>query len=196
MTSTEIIVIGGSAGAIDALSKILRELPAGFAIPIAVVVHLPPGRPSALAEVLASKGVLSVREADDKEPIQPGNVYVASPGYHLLVEREGWFSLSVDELVHFSRPSIDVLFESAAEARTTGAVGVLLSGANEDGALGLKRIREAGGTTVAQAPATALVPAMPEAAIAMNAATHVLPLDEIGTFLARLEPAPAARRKS
>jgi two-component system chemotaxis response regulator CheB len=151
------------------------------------------GRPSALAEVLASKGALPVLEADDKQPIQPGRVYLAPPGYHLLVEREGWLSLSVDELVHFSRPSIDVLFESAADAHGAGVVGVLLSGANDDGARGLKRVRDLGGTTIAQAPATALVTTMPESALALDAASHVLPLDDIGPFLAQLEPARLAK---
>lgn len=188
MTTAAIIVIGGSAGAIDALSRIFSALPPTFAIPIAVVVHLPPGRPSAMAEVLGSKCALHVREADDKEPIEPRRVYVAPPGYHLLVEKGGWFSLSVDELVHFSRPSIDVLFESAADALGRGVVGVLLSGASEDGANGLQRIRAVGGTTLVQAPETALVPTMPAAAVRLGAAGQVLPSDEIGTFLAQLEP--------
>ncbi len=195
MTGTGIIVMGGSAGAIDALSKVFGALPRSFSIPIAVVVHLPPGRPSALADVLSSKAKLDVREAEDKEPIQPQRVYVAPPGYHLLVERAGWFSLSVDELVNFSRPSIDVLFESAADALGPSVLGVLLSGANDDGAEGLRRIRERGGATLVQEPSTALVPTMPEAAIARGAAAHVLPLDQIGTFLAQLTPALPARQR-
>jgi two-component system, chemotaxis family, protein-glutamate methylesterase/glutaminase len=196
MTTTKIIVIGGSAGAIDALSKIIGALPATFSIPIAVVVHLPSGRPSALAEVLAAKGQLPVREAEDKEPIQPKRVFLAPPGYHLLVERAGWFSLSVDELVNYSRPSIDVLFESAADAFGPVVMGVLLSGANDDGASGLRRIRELGGDTLVQEPSTALVPTMPEAAILRGAAAHVLPLDQIGPFLAELDPAHPARCQS
>jgi two-component system chemotaxis response regulator CheB len=180
------IVAGGSAGALDALATILPALPAGFALPIAVVLHVPPSRRSHVADVLAAKCALLVKEADDKEPFAPSTVYVAPPNYHLLIEPTFTLALSVDDPVLFSRPSIDVLFESAADAYGPGLVGVLLSGANEDGARGLARIEEAGGTTIVQSPRTALVPTMPEAALGLTRVDRVLPLDEMGPYLARL----------
>jgi len=179
-------VIGGSAGALDALQTILPSLPRGFALPIVVVLHMLPGRPSGLASVLGGNSALSVKEAEDKEAMSAGTVYLASPGYHLLVEKDRHFALSVDEPVHFSRPSIDVLFESAADAFGKELVGVLLSGANEDGARGLFDIRQAGGVTIVQAPQTAAAPPMPEAALRLGAAAHVLGLVAIGELLRAL----------
>jgi len=194
MSAIRLIVIGGSAGAVDALAKILPALPARFAIPVAIVVHQPPDKNSVLAEVLSTKCALPVREADDKEPISPGVVYLASPNYHLLVERSGCFSLSVDDPVHFSRPAIDVLFESAAEAMGEALLGVLLSGANEDGAEGLARIRDGGGITVVQSPSSALVAAMPAAALRLGTPNHVLPIGQIGPFLAAVPQSQALKR--
>lgn len=188
----EIIVVGGSAGALDAVATILRGLPPQFELPLALVLHLPPDRPSYLTNVLAMHYRLTVKEAEDKEPVCPRTLYVAPANYHLLLERDRSLSLSADDLVHFSRPSIDVLFESAADAYGAAALGVLLTGANEDGARGLASIRSAGGTTVVQSPATAQVRVMPEAALRMNAHHDVLPLDEIGAFLARFDAAAPA----
>lgn len=182
----QVIVMGGSAGALDALFTILPALPRQFTLPIALVLHIPPDRPSYLPSVLGAKCHLGVHEVDDKEPIVGGNVYVAPPSYHLLLERQRRFSLSVDEPVHFSRPSIDVLFESAVEAFGAAVVGVLLSGANEDGAQGLTRIRRAGGMAVVQAPATAAAPCMPEAALRVAGADRILSPAAIGAFLADL----------
>src|SRR5690606_13243716 len=124
---------------------------------------------------------------DDKEAIEPGNVYIAPPNYHLLVEKTGHFALSVDEPVHFSRPSIDVLFESAAEAYGTSLVGVLLSGANDDGGLGIASIKKAGGTALVQALETAQNRAMLDAALRLTQPDDVLPPDAIGPLLVRLE---------
>lgn len=180
------VVIGGSAGALDALDVIVDALPSTFPLPVAVVLHLRPGRPSGLAHVLQDKCALPVKEAEDKEPLKGGVVYLASPNYHLLVERERCFSLSVDDAVHFSRPAIDVLFETAAEAYGSSLCGVLLSGANEDGAAGLVRIRAAGGLTVVQHPETATSRQMPDAAIARDAGTYVLPPNEIVPLLSAL----------
>lgn len=177
------IVIGGSAGALDALSVILPELPADFHLPVVVALHLLPGRPSGLAAVLGYRCALRVKEAEDKEPILPGTLYLVSPNYHLLVERQGCFSLSADELVNFSRPSIDVLFESAADAYGSGLAAVLLSGANDDGARGLARIRAAGGVAIVQTPETAVASTMPSAALLCGAAGEVLPLEAIGPRL-------------
>lgn len=183
--SIEVVVVGGSTGALDALASILPALPPDFPIPVALVLHLP-ARPSMLPEVLGARCALSVREAEDKVPLVAATLYVAPPNYHLLVESRRCLSLSVDPPVCFSRPAIDVLFESAADAYGPAVVGVLLSGANEDGARGLRRIEDAGGTTVVQSPETAAASAMPEAALRLCQPTHVLPVDAIGPWLARL----------
>lgn len=184
------IVIGGSAGALDALLAILPALPADFSIPLALVVHLPPDRPSYLADVLGRHCRLRVEEVEDKDPLRSGTLHVAPPNYHLLLERNGSLALSVDEQVLFSRPSIDVLFESAADALGSSVLGLLLTGASHDGARGLARIRRAGGTTVVQSPDSALVRTMPEAALELNAEHEVLALDQIGPFLAHLAHPP------
>lgn len=160
------VVIGASAGALDALSAILPALPKDYPLPILIVVHLPPERNSALPELMQAKCKLDVREAEDKEPILPGRVYIAPPDYHLLVEPDRRISLSSDEPVMFSRPSIDVLFESAADAYPDGdLIGIVLSGANYDGAKGLKAICATGGTAWVQNPATAQASTMPESAL-------------------------------
>lgn len=178
------IVVGGSAGALDALLTILPMLPAGFRIPVVLVVHLPPDRPSYLVPVLEGHCKLNVKEVEDKEPLSPRTLHVAPPNYHILLERDGSLSLSVDDLVHFSRPSIDVLFESAAIAYGPEAIGVLLTGANEDGASGLCAMRRAGAQTLVQSPECALVKTMPEGAIRLNPNHLVLSVKEIGSFLA------------
>ena len=180
------IVIGGSAGALEALGTLLPALPADMPVAVAIVVHLPPNRPSHLAEVLAVKTRLPVKEVEDKEPVLPGTVYVAPPGYHLLVEKGRTFALSTDELVHFSRPAIDVLFESAAEAYGDRLAGIILTGSNADGARGLASIKRRGGLAVVQSPEGALAAAMPEAAIAAAHADHVLPVEGIAALLATL----------
>jgi two-component system chemotaxis response regulator CheB len=184
--STEVIVAGGSAGAIDALSAILPVLPRGFPIPLALVLHVAPDRPSRLADALGGMCALTVKEAEDKEPIAPGFVYVAPPNYHLLLERSRHLSLSMDEQVNFSRPAIDVTFESAADACGPALAGILLSGANSDGARGLAAIQRAGGLTIVQSVETAAVRTMPEAAIRLAPPTRLLPPAAIGPFLARL----------
>ena len=132
----EAVVIGASAGALEALSSLLPALPSDYRLPILIVVHLPPDKTSLLAELLRARCAIRVREAEDKEPIEPGVVYFAPPDYHLLVEQDRRLSLSDDEPVLFSRPSIDVLFESAADAYGGGLIGVVLTGANSDGANG------------------------------------------------------------
>lgn len=182
----EAIVIGGSAGALEALGAILPALPSDFSVPIALVLHLPPKHPSMVATVLGAKCSLRVKEPDDKEPLEAGTLYVAPPNYHLLIERKRSFSLSMDDLVLFSRPSIDVLFESAADAYGSRVAGVLLSGANADGAHGLARIKQAGGLTIVQSPQTAAVATMPEVALRLAQPDHVLPLNGVGAFLANL----------
>ncbi|HVY40589.1 MAG TPA: chemotaxis protein CheB [Polyangia bacterium] len=180
------VVIGGSSGALEALATVVPALPATSAVPIVIVVHLPPDRPSHLAAVLGARTPLPVREAEDKEPLAPGVIYVGPPNYHLLIERGGTFALSADDLLHFSRPSIDVLFESAADAYGPRLAGVILSGANADGADGLATIRRAGGVAIAQSPQAALVRTMPEAAIARARPEYVLGLPEMADLIARI----------
>lgn len=159
------VVIGASAGGLKALSDILPHLPTDFPLPVMVVIHIPPDKPSLIPSLFQDRCDLVVSEAEDKEMIQPGHIYFAAPDYHLLVEKEGCLSLSADEEVLYSRPSIDLLFESAADAYGVGLIGIILSGANEDGAAGLRRIVSEGGRALVQAPETAMSQAMPEAAL-------------------------------
>ncbi|HEU4535771.1 MAG TPA: chemotaxis protein CheB [Polyangiaceae bacterium] len=180
------IVVGASAGAVAALLRILPALPAGFPAPVLVVVHLPASRPSLLAELFASRCALRVVEAEDKVRPEAGAVYFAPPDYHLLVEPDGRLSLSVDDPVNFSRPSIDVLFESAAQAHGAALVGVVLTGASGDGARGLAAVRRAGGRALVQTPREAFATAMPIAALRSVPDALVLPLDEIALALAAL----------
>jgi two-component system, chemotaxis family, protein-glutamate methylesterase/glutaminase len=183
---TAAIVIGGSAGALEALAVILPALPSSCDVPIVVVVHLPPAAPSLLPAVLQPWTALLVKEVDDKEPVVGRTIYVAPSNYHLLVERDRTFALSVDDLVHYSRPAIDVLFESASEVYGPRLAGVVLTGANADGAAGLAAIKKRGGLTIAQAPGSAAVPTMPQAAIDTGAVDHVLPPAEIAALLLAL----------
>lgn len=161
------VLVGGSAGAIEVVSLVLGALPADFATPIVVVIHLPRSRPSALAGALHGKCGLALREALDKEPLAPATVYLAPPDYHLLIDSGPCFALSVDEPVNFSRPSVDVLFQSAADVLGPRCAGVLVSGANSDGAQGLLAIQEAGGLVAIQDPEEAAQGAMPKAALAL-----------------------------
>lgn len=184
------VVIGGSSGAIDVLNLLLPALPAGLRAAVIVLVHLPRDRRSLLADIFRDRCALPVREAEDQMPIQPGHLYFAPPDYHLLVDRGPRLALSIGPPVHFSRPSIDVLFQSAADGYGARLLGILLSGANEDGAKGLAAIQAAGGMAVVQAPETAAMRAMPEAALARVAFAHVLPPVAIAALLARL---PAQR---
>jgi two-component system chemotaxis response regulator CheB len=182
----ELITVGASWGGMRALGSILDALPTDFEIPIVVAQHRPAAAGSQLLEeVLARRTKLAVVAAHDKEPLEPGRVYVAPADYHVIVE-PGHLGLSTDAAVEFARPSIDVLFESAAHAYGARTVGVLLTGVNQDGAAGLARIAAAGGFTVAQDPATAERGEMPAAAVRRGAARRVLPLERIGPFLAEL----------
>jgi two-component system chemotaxis response regulator CheB len=180
------VVIGASAGGVEALSVILPALPRDTRAAVFVVLHLLRDRPSLLVDIFSRKCVLNVREAEDKEPVEPGTVYFAPNNYHLLLERGPQLALSVDDLVHHSRPSIDVLFESAADVYRNRLLGIILTGANQDGALGLATIHEAGGITVVQDPATAHSPQMVAAALRLSTPDHVLPLQGIANLLATL----------
>jgi two-component system chemotaxis response regulator CheB len=182
----EAIVIGASAGGVEALGLILPALPAKFGPSLLIVLHLPRERPSLLVEIYEKRCALPIREADDKEPIEPGTVYFAPPDYHMLVERNRQIALSTDEPVHFSRPSVDVLFESAADVYADRLLGVILTGANEDGAAGLHAIHRAGGVTVVQQPDSAKVPLMVVSALQRNPADFVLSLPQIAELLVGL----------
>ncbi|CJK94698.1 Chemotaxis response regulator protein-glutamate methylesterase [Streptococcus pneumoniae] len=183
----EAVVIGASAGGLEALGMLLDDLPANFRLPILVVQHVPANGPTHLAEIFGRRTRLRVKEADDKDAVSSATLYFAAPGYHLLVERDRSLSLSQDDAVHFSRPSIDVLFESAADVWGPQVAGVLLTGANEDGAAGLEAIHRVGGLTVIQDPAEAAVPTMPRAALQRFAPDYILPLRDIHRLLRELE---------
>ena len=160
----ELVVIGGSAGALEALLALVPALPDELSIPLVIVLHLGPTQKNHLPDILRNVTRRAVAEAEDKQPLRADHIYIAPPNYHVLVERTRTLALSVDEPVNYSRPSIDVLFEAAADAYGVRCAGVLLSGANEDGAKGLERIVDAGGRAFVQAPATASHPTMPAAA--------------------------------
>jgi two-component system chemotaxis response regulator CheB len=183
----EAVVIGASAGGVEALVALLPTLPEGFRLPVFCILHLPADRESRLAELFNERLPLPVREAADKEPIAPGTVYFAGSGYHLSVEQDRTFSLSCEPPVHYARPAIDVLMESAADAYGPGLAGILLTGANHDGAEGMARIRARGGFTVVQDPLDAQVATMPRRAIEACEPNLVLPLAHICTLLPMLE---------
>jgi two-component system chemotaxis response regulator CheB len=177
------VVIGVSAGGIAALDKILPQIEKGCNYAIMVVQHIAADGGDYLVEHFSSCCSLTVREAEDKQNIEPGNIYFAPANYHMLVERQKSLALSIDGKVNYSRPSIDVLFKTAAEAYCQNLVGVVLTGANADGAAGLAKVKELGGLTVVQSPDTAEVATMPLAAIESTQVDHVLRLNEIGSFL-------------
>lgn len=181
------VVIGTSAGGLAALSALVDGLPADLRQSLLVVQHVPASGPTQLADIFHRKTALRVKEADDKEMLCAGTLYFAAPGYHLLVEADLTLSLSQDDAIHFSRPSIDVLFESAADAWGERVVGILLTGANEDGAAGLQAIRRAGGITIVQDPDEAEVPTMPLAALQRFSPDYILPLRDIHRLLRELE---------
>jgi two-component system chemotaxis response regulator CheB len=180
------IAIGASAGGVDALLKILGGLPANYRLPIFVVLHIRDDRESRLAAVFEQHVQIPVRQAKDKEEIEDGVLYFAGPGYHLSVEQDRSFSLSGEDPVHYSRPAIDILMSSAADVYGSTLAGFLLTGANQDGAEGLANIRQAGGLTVVQDPAEALIAIMPQAAIDRHQPDLILPLHDMHTLLIKL----------
>jgi two-component system, chemotaxis family, protein-glutamate methylesterase/glutaminase len=179
----ELICVGASWGGLDAVGRLLADLRAGIDLPVVVAQHRHASSTrGGLADLLRLRIKRPVVDAEDKMEIERGKVYVAPPDYHLLVEK-GSFALSVDERVQFARPSIDVLFETASYAYGAAVIGIILTGANEDGAAGLATIKQRGGVAIVQDPAGAARSTMPEAAIAATVADAVLPLEEIGAFL-------------
>ena len=182
-TQFDAVVIGTSAGGVDALTRILPSLPATMPAAILIVVHILRERPSLLPEIFRNKCAMHIEEAIDKADIKRGCIYFAPPDYHMLVDHGPQIVLSVDDVVQFSRPSIDVLFESAADVYGKNLLGILLTGGNEDGASGLAYIAQCGGTTVLQDPVEAAASTMPEGALKLMTPTHVMRLDEIAGLL-------------
>ena len=188
--------IGASWGGLKAVGQVLADLPAELDLPIAIAQHRhPDSQEGTLAELLAAQTDRTVLDVEDKMAIEPGYVYIAPPNYHLLVER-GSFALSVDERIRFARPSIDVLFETAAHAYGAGVIGIILTGANDDGAHGLARIKKVDGVALIQDPLGAARRTMPDAAIAATVADAILPLDAIGKFVYGLWVNPAAVKEA
>ncbi|HSX70432.1 MAG TPA: chemotaxis protein CheB [Pseudomonas sp.] len=183
----EAVVVGASAGGVEALMNLFDALPADYRLPLVCMLHMPESGDNLLVELLARRVALPVKEAEDKERLHGGVLYVAPAGYHLSIETDRSFSLSREEPRHFSRPSIDILFESAADAYGAGLAGALLTGANEDGAAGLLTIARAGGLTLVQTPSDAQVRTMPEAALALLQPDFLLPIDAMRTLLAELD---------
>ena len=185
MPRYSIVAIGTSWGGLAAMTKLLGDLPADFSIPIVMVQHRSKDSERLLAHLLQDATDLTVCEIEDKDVLCPGKVHLAPANYHVLIE-EGYFSLTVEEPVRFSRPSIDVMFTSAADTYGPKAIGVILTGANEDGSRGLKDIARRGGRALVQDPKTAEIPVMPQAAIKAVPAAEVLPLDAIAQRLIAL----------
>jgi len=182
----KIVVIGGSAGSLHVILHILAHLRADLQVPIVIILHRKNDSDSSLSQLMAFRTDLPVKEADDKEAILPGNVYLAPADYHLLIETDNNFSLDDSEKINFSRPSIDVTFQTAAEAYGEGVTGILLSGANADGVEGLSIIKSLKGTIVVQNPSTAQVPYMPQQAIDAMPIDHILTIEEIPVFINQL----------
>ncbi|MFA5417732.1 MAG: chemotaxis protein CheB [Bacteroidales bacterium] len=180
------IVIGASTGGFYALRRLITALPDGFDLPILVVQHISPNSDNFMARYLDGISNLLVKEADEKEAIVPGTVYIAPPNYHMLVEEDFTIGLSTEEKIRYARPSIDVLFETAVFAYGTHLIGIVLTGANNDGAYGLSVIKKAGGLTIAQLPSEAEADMMPQSAIDMAKPHHILPIEGIARLLTEL----------
>jgi two-component system chemotaxis response regulator CheB len=192
--NSNVIVVGGSNGGLDAFISILEGLDKSFQLPLVLVLHQQRNAPSLLVKILSAHTTLNVKEPVDKEKIDNGHVYVAPPDYHLLLEPGKTFSYSYSELINFSRPSIDILFETAAACCGSEVVGVLLTGANSDGAAGLRTIITKGGMAIVQDPTTAKSPEMPRAAINFGCTDHIADLQNITLLLNNLNHDYLSRR--
>jgi two-component system chemotaxis response regulator CheB len=191
----ELVCIGASWGGLQAVGQVLSDFPEEIDLPIVIAQHRhPDSQERTLGELLQLQIDRPVQDVEDKMAIEPRQVYVTPPDYHVLIQR-GSFALSLDERVQYARPSIDVMFESAADAYGAGVIGIILTGANEDGARGLARIKRQGGVALIQDPAGAIRRTMPDAAIAATVADAVLPLEEIGKFVYGLWVAPSRARQ-
>ena len=183
----EAIVIGVSSGGMNAMKVMFSLLPKNFSIPIIIVQHISAHSDSQWIELLNEKSNLNIKEADEKEKIEKGNVYIAPSNYHLLIGKDKTFSLTIDERVNYARPSIDVLFESAADSYASKLIGVVLTGSNNDGTKGLNRIQECGGLTIVQDPKTAESAYMPASAIASIKPDYILALEYIIQLLIKID---------
>ncbi|OKS87385.1 chemotaxis protein CheB [Mucilaginibacter polytrichastri] len=182
----KIVVIGGSAGSLQVILHILTYLRPDLNIPVVIILHRKNDSDSSLSQLMGLRTSLPVKEADDKEAILPGHIYLAPADYHLLIETDGYFSLDDSEKINFSRPSIDVTFQTAAEAYGAGVTGILLSGANADGVEGLEIIKSLKGIIAVQDPKTAQVPYMPQHAVDSLPVDHLLTIEQIPGFINRL----------
>lgn len=187
MKSYEAIVIGVSSGGMKAMKIMFSLLPKGFKTPIVIVQHMSAHSDSQWIQLLNDTYTIDIKEADEKEIIENGKVYFAPPNYHLLIEKDKTFSLTIDGRVNYARPSIDVLFESAAEAYKNKLIGIVLTGSNSDGTNGIKRIQEYGGLTIVQDPKTAEAAYMPRSAIAAIQPDYILSLEDIIKLLINLD---------
>jgi two-component system chemotaxis response regulator CheB len=180
------VAIGVSTGGVEALKMVLGALPANYPLPVLIVAHVSPEAGNGLALLLDDLCIIKVKEADDSEVVAPGTVYLAPANYHMQLERDGRISLSVDSPVNFARPSVDVLFETAADAMGAALVGLVLTGAGSDGSRGLKAVAMNGGVTVVQDPSGAVADSMPKNAIAAVSPDHVVPLEQLADLLVKL----------
>jgi two-component system chemotaxis response regulator CheB len=185
--SYKAVVIGGSAGSFQGMVKILAQLPKGFPLPIVMCLHRLKHVRNGFVEALSIKSVVQVTEPHDKESIKKGGVYLAPANYHMSIELGNYFALSTEEMVNNSRPSIDITLNTCAFVFKDRLVGILLSGANRDGAVGMKTIHEKGGLTIVQEPSECMIDTMPRAAMAATAIDYVLKVDQIVEFLKELD---------
>ena len=179
----KIVVIGGSAGSLEVLFRLLPQLRADLSVSIIIVLHRRSSGDSTLPDLLATKTMLPLHEVEDKDTILPGHIYLAPSDYHLLIEKDQTFSLDYSEKINFSRPSLDVTFESVADIYGIAVAGIILSGANEDGTKGLQAIKNAGGIIIAQQPGTAQMPLMPQHAIAYLGIDLIFTVGEMVGFV-------------
>lgn len=180
------VAVGVSTGGVDALKTLLGGLPADYPLPILVVAHLSPDAGDGLAQLLDDLCPIRVKEADDFESIAPATVYLAPPNYHMQLEHDGRITLTVDPPVNYARPSVDVLFETAADALRGALVAVVLTGAGYDGSRGVAAVARQGGVTVVQNPESAVADSMPKSAIASVAPDYLLPLEQVSALLVKL----------
>ncbi|MCS6974038.1 MAG: chemotaxis protein CheB [Cyclobacteriaceae bacterium] len=184
--SYKAVVIGGSAGSFQGVVKILSQLPKGFPLPIIMCLHRLKHVRHGFVEALSLKSVVQVTEPYDKEPIKKGGVYLAPANYHLSVELGNYFALSTEEMINNSRPAIDITLGTCAYVFKDKLIGILLSGANKDGALGMKQIKDRGGLTIVQDPSECMIDTMPKSAMALTKIDYVLKIDQIVDFLKEL----------
>lgn len=182
----EAIVIGASSGGMNAVKLLVKKLPLNFSIPVVIVLHISPQSNGQWISFFNADEQIKIKEADEKEKPEPGTIYVAPPNYHLLTEKDKTFSLTIDERVNFARPAIDVLFESAAEAYKDKLIGIVLTGSNNDGTAGMKKIKKNGGLTIVQDPSTAESAYMPASVINAIPVDYILPLEKIIDLLIQI----------